>query len=717
VGILEAGARVATITGPGGMGKTRLATAVADRISPRFPDGIAYVELAAVSEPERVLPTVASAVGVKEAESRTLRDGLARVIGDHRVLLILDNLEQVIACAAELSALLRDCPALVLLSTSRAPLRISGEVEFPLRPLALPPVGMTPPLEDIETFPAVELFVERTRRARPGFRLSPENSSAVLQICRRLDGLPLALELAAARLRTLEPDMLLPRLEHALDVLTAGARDLPERQRTLRGTIDWSHSLLNPEEQRLFRSLGVFSGGWRQESIGPVCYGADEPDGLDAFESLVEQGLVRRLEGTGRFGMLETLREYAVERLAESGEEPLLRQRHAKHFRAFAAEVGESIMGIGQLDALARGDAEVHNLEDALAYYRASGTAGDASSVQAGLAICGSLWMYWHARGSHLKAHAWSRSFLDLTPAKDFPIERAGALITASIASATLGDLPRGVSESLEASSLADRLDPETLIRIALASGTSYLTSGDLTAARRWLEEAVHRSRALQQPWLLSISVTFLGILEMVSGELSRAAADFVEAIPIQRALGDHQGLGAALGGQAVLAVANGDPERALSLFGEALTTYHAMGDTSEEARILSEWAWQLLSMERSHEARERFAAAVRAYEEVGSVRGIGVALLGLAATHAAEGRPEQAMVIAAAAETFALQEGVVNAYTGRSPAPRYLDPCRVTLAESQLVRLEAEGRRLQVRDAVRYALIAQASELVPVTL
>jgi predicted ATPase len=221
VELLRSDVRMVTITGPGGTGKTRLAIAAANALLDSFPDGMAYVELAAVTEPAEVVPTIARALGVKEAETRSLAHGRTTIIGDRSVLLVLDNLEQVIDAAPELAALLRDCASLRMLCTSRAPLRLSAEVEYPLRPLALPRADETPPLEDLETYPAVELFLDRTRRARASFRLTSDNADAVLRICRRLDGLPLALELAAARLRTLEPDALLQRLEHALDVLTA----------------------------------------------------------------------------------------------------------------------------------------------------------------------------------------------------------------------------------------------------------------------------------------------------------------------------------------------------------------------------------------------------------------------------------------------------------------------------------------------------------------
>jgi predicted ATPase len=449
VGLIEADARMVTITGPGGTGKTRLAIAASTALADSFPDGMAYVELAAVADPAEVVPTIARSIGVKEAETRSLAHGLASIIGERAVLLVLDNLEQVIDAAPDLAALLGDCASLRMLCTSRGPLRVSAEVEYPLRPLALPPAGEPPPLEDLETYPAVELFLDRTRRARPGFRITAENADAVLRICRRLDGLPLALELAAARLRTLEPDGLLQRLEHALDVLTAGARDLPERQRTLRATIDWSHSLLGAEEQMLFRRLAVFAGGWTHDAVAHVCYDDADDRSIDAFESLVEKGLVRAIDGADRFGMLETIREYAAERLAESGEAETLRRRHATYYVAFAEEMNREFRGKGQLESMHRNDAESANTGEALAWLYDAGAAGDSDAVELGLRLCGELWMYWHVRGLHIRAHEWSRRFLDLADASVTPHARTRALITAAVASMTLGNPARSYPRKL----------------------------------------------------------------------------------------------------------------------------------------------------------------------------------------------------------------------------------------------------------------------------
>lgn len=715
-GLLTSDVRAVTVTGPGGTGKTRVAIAVADRLRNEFPAGLAFVSLAAVTDPIGVVPAIAAAVGVKEAETRSLTEGLTMVIGERRLLLVLDNLEQVIEAAPELASLLARCPALRILATSRAPLRIGAEIEYPLRPLALPPAGAAPPVNELERYPAVALFLERTRQARPDFRLTPENAEAVVQICRRLDGLPLALELAAARLRMLEPRALAERLEHALDVLTTGARDLPRRQRTLRATIDWSHSMLEPSEQRLFRCLAVFAGGWTYEAVEAVCYEDRAAPSLDELESLVDKALVQRQDGADRFVLLETIREFAREQLEEHGEVERTRQRHARYFLAMAEELDARFRGPEQVSAVQQGDQDEANLNEALVAFRdaahaeaASGAARDAA--EAAMHMCGHLWFYWHVRGLHISGREWARTFLDLSDG-EHTLGRARALRAAGLASWTLGDFPRAIAEFEEAVGIAERLEHAGEVASAtFCLGVSHLSSGAIESARSYLEEGVEMSRRIDAAWQLGMSLSLLGMLEAAVGKGDAARAALEEALAVQEANGDREGAGLALGGLAGLAAAAGDHEQALELHAQALASFAAVGDRPEEARIMDGMAWSELALDLSGDAREHFVASLRAYEEVGSVRGIGLALLGLAAAEAVEGRPRRAVRIAAAAEVFSEQEGIANDYAEGSPAPAYLAAAREDVPEDELAMLETEGRELSVREAVNYAV---EREVVP---
>ncbi|HEX9235047.1 MAG TPA: adenylate/guanylate cyclase domain-containing protein, partial [Actinomycetota bacterium] len=339
ISALLAETRLLTLTGPGGTGKTRLAMKVASDHVDRFSDGVFFADLSPIVDPALVPSVISQALVVRDEPGRDLLDTLADYLRDRHVLLVLDNVEQVIECALAVARLLDSAPRLTVLATSRVPFHVSGEREYQVPPLSVPDPRQASDLELITRSESVALFAERAAAVRSGFRVTTENAAAVAEIVARLDGLPLAIELAASRLNLLTPQALLARLTERLPLLTGGARDLPERQRTLRGTIEWSHELLQPELRRLFARLSVFSGGWTLESAEAVCGPGLELDVLEGSSTLVDASLVHRLEladGEPRFTMLETIREYAANQLSQSGEEPELRRRHAEHFRDLA---------------------------------------------------------------------------------------------------------------------------------------------------------------------------------------------------------------------------------------------------------------------------------------------------------------------------------------------------------------------------------------------
>ncbi|HEY6570295.1 MAG TPA: adenylate/guanylate cyclase domain-containing protein [Candidatus Limnocylindrales bacterium] len=394
--------RLLTLTGPGGTGKTRLSLALAGDCIERFPDGTWFVPLAPVTDPELVASAIAASIGLL-APQRPPIERVKEHLRERTALLVLDNFEQVVSGAPIVADLLRSAPRLTVIVSSRAPLRISGEQEFPVPPLALPPAGTT----DVETLlaaEAVRLFVERAMAVRPDFMLTPENGPHVAEVVRRLDGLPLAIELAAARIRLLSPAAMAQRLGDRLGLLSAGARDLPERQRTLRGAIDWSHELLEAEDRRLFARLGVFAGGGPLETAEAVCgiAGDEVPlDVLGGLERLAEQSLVRigdDLHGDVRFTMLETIREYALDKLAERGEADALRDRHADAFLAFATTsrpqaIDTTTAAAAHARLLDRLEDEHDNLRTALEHLTTAGDTGRASD------LVFVLWRFWQMRG------------------------------------------------------------------------------------------------------------------------------------------------------------------------------------------------------------------------------------------------------------------------------------------------------------------------------
>jgi len=401
---LNDGARLLTVTGYGGTGKTRFAIELFRRLAPEYAGGAAFVSLASVTEAAEVLPTIAAALDIAEAHGRSALDALCTVIGDRRMLLALDNLEQVLDAAGDLAALIARCPSLQVLATSRAPLKVGAESEFALPPLELPARNATS-IEELRQCPSVALLVQRAEKVKPGFALTATNATAIAAICHRLDGLPLALELAAARVRVLEPAALLKRLDHALDLLTSGDRDLPIRQRTLRATISWSYSLLDAREQQLLRRVSVFHEGWTLEGMEQVCYVEDERHrALDELESLVEKGLVRVVGSGERYSLLETIRAFASEQLHAGGETDATRNAHADYFVRFAAEVAAGIFGTTQLEAMRRGRDDNANTQAAVQWLTCHAQAGDPAALEKALLLCGNLDWFWHISALHFTA-------------------------------------------------------------------------------------------------------------------------------------------------------------------------------------------------------------------------------------------------------------------------------------------------------------------------
>ncbi len=673
--------RVVTITGPGGVGKTRLVTELGPRLLSESPDGAALVGFADVTEASDFLPALGAALDVKEAEERSVMDGIVTLVADRRVLLVLDNLEQIIAAAPDVAELVSRCPGLRIVATSRTPLRIAGECLYPLQPL---------PADD-----AVALFAARARAVNPAFR-TEEHRDAVTEICRRLDGLPLALELAAARLRLLGPEGLHDRLDHALDLLTTGARDSHERHQTLRATIDWSYSLLDEAERRVFRRLAVFAGGCTFEDAEAVT-GAET---LDELESLVDAALVR---ANGRLRMLQTIADFAREQLEASDDAVEVAGRHARRYAEVAREIRDAIEGTEQLAAVERGIREEENLGAALDTLLAAARAGDADSLERGLQMSGDLWMYWHIRGKNLTARDYAAAFLELV-GEDASPGRASALITAGLGSWMSGRYEESRAEWDEAYANAAAVGAERELCIAAFARALALMILDPVSGLAVAREAFERGRELGFAWGEGIGATVTGMLETVAGDDAAAAESFSRALDIQQRLGDWEGGGMSLGGLASLAVRRGDVAHALELYGRSLASFEACGDRGEEARILSEMAWTHLASGDTTLARRRFFDSVQAHTDIASVRGVGLSLVGLAAAAAVDGRYERAAQIAAAAEVLAEEEGIVVVYSDETPGRELVAQARAALSADELARATEIGRQLTLAKALELA-------------
>jgi predicted ATPase/class 3 adenylate cyclase len=638
---LLAGGRLLTVTGAGGTGKTRLSLQVAADLLEGERDGVWLVELARLSDPALVPQAVAASLGIREAfaaelraermlanprerglESNSPTQLLVEHVRSRQLMLILDNCEHLVeACAGLADALLRACPGIRLLATSREPLNVAGETTYRLPSLSLPPaVEGTGPAEapatalflsTIDQSEAVRLFVDRAVAARPSFALSEQNAPAVAQVCARLDGIPLAIELAAARVRALPVEKINERLDDRFQLLTGGSRTAPPRQQTLRALIDWSHELLAPPEQALLRRLSVFSGGWTLEAAEEVCGDSSISEVLDLLTSLVEKSLVQYedLGGEGRYRLLETVREYGREGLLEAGEADTLRRRHADWYVSLAEAAEPAMHGPDLLRWLERLDAEHDNLRAALEW------AADRCP-ESGLRLAGSLWAFWAIRGhmSEGREHlaralarpeaaaptlARARALAGASALACFQGDpaRSGALCEESLATARSVDSRRHIAASLMFLSLHhlfDRGDPlqgselaaesvavarehgePWLLAICLdCAGKAALWGGDLERAGEVLEESLSLFREAESGWLVAFPLIHLGYLAIYRGDLERATALCRESLALQDRLADRWGMALSLKVLAVAAVGQGQPERGLRLLAaaEALT-------------------------------------------------------------------------------------------------------------------------------------------------
>jgi non-specific serine/threonine protein kinase len=539
---LLAGGRLVTLTGPGGVGKTRLAVEVAVTAADRYAGGVTFVDLAPLREPELLLSTIARAVGTRETSGTSLSQTLATAFGTRPFLLVLDNLEHLLDATPAIASLLAASPNLTVLATSRAVLAIRGEQTYPVPPLETPVIEAA--CGDPDALPSVALFAERAAAARPGFRIDDQNRRAIVELCRRLDGLPLAIELAAARVKVLTPEALLARLEQRLPMLSGGPRDLPERQRTLRDAIAWSHDLLTVDEQTLFRSLGVFVGGWTFDDAEAICDPDAELGLLEGIESLVDKSIVQRSAGEPlRFRMLETVREFAIEQLLASGELATLRERHAAHFCALAERAETEFFGPREAFWLDRLETEVDNLRAAMTW-----SIEPEGDLELGLRIAGSLWWLWHTRVSLFEGLTWCERLLaqgeQVTAGT-----RAKALLTAGSYALFLPDLARSgefLEKGLAASHEAGDAHGEA--RAWLLFGILDLFSEDAARSDARIKEALARfQRSRNQGWEASC-LFFLGLNRLYREDSGEAIEWLQRALEVHSAAGFGSGITMTLG-------------------------------------------------------------------------------------------------------------------------------------------------------------------------
>ncbi len=690
--------RLLTLVGPGGTGKTRLGLQAAAELLDEFEGGVFFVALAPVADPGLVASTIAGALGVIETPERPLVESLKDYLRAREVLLVLDNFEQVVDAAPLVGELLAACPKLTVLATSRVALGVYGEREYAVPPLALPDPARLPSVEHLTQYEAVRLFIERAQAAKAGFEVTSENAPAVAEICVRLDGLPLAIELAAARVKILPPQAMLTRLANRLKLLRGGARDLPERQRTLRGAIDWSHDLLDEEERTLFRRLSVFAGGRTLEAVEEVCDPEGELDALEGVGSMVDKSLIRQeeTEGESRFVMLETIHEYAREKLEESGEAEEIKRSHAQYFLALAEEAEPELKGPDQTKWRDRLEREHDNLRAALSWSLESGEAETA------LRLAGALGLFWTTYGHGTEGLRWTEGALAIGDGN--PTARAKALRAAGILALDQGDPDRMTAFYEEELTLGRKAGDMKSIADSLV-GLTYAATyrGDPERAEALAEEAVAVSRELGDGWYIGISLTCLAAAKMHQGDRERTTALMEEALMLNREIGDKQGVAASLNNLGYNALSE-DPERAAALLEESLALSRELGAWTVYAGTMCSLGWARLLRGEHERAEKLLGESLALSRETGDKVLTAECLEGLAGLAGIREEAERAARLWGAAE--ALREATAplspDEQSLREP---YLEEARSRKDEASWTEAWDKGRAMSLDDAVAYAL------------
>ncbi|MGH3131550.1 MAG: ATP-binding protein, partial [Gaiellaceae bacterium] len=673
---------------------------------------VLFVDLAPIADPALVGSAIADALGVSESHDQPLVETLRARIGDDSMLLLLDNFEQVLEAAPLVAELLAHTPSLKVLATSQAALRVRGEHEYPVPPLSLPDPEQAADVAGLAGSAAVALFVERAQAVRPDFLLTEENAAQVAQICLRLDGLPLAIELAAARVKLLSPRAMLARLEKCLDLLTGGAVDLPARQQALRNTIDWSYNLLDETEQAMLAHLGVFVGGCSLEGAEGICgtpYGLGLGDVLDTIASLVDKSLLRQREGADgepRFAMLETIREYALGRLRESGELEELRRRHAERFLALAETAEPELVRAGQAAWLQRLDEENGNIRAALAW------SFEAGEVELGLRMAGALVRFWSTRGLMTEGRRWLTEAMERASGIEVRV-LAKAYYAAGYSALGQGDYVQAkpfFEESLVlAREVGDvRLEAASLQQLGFLVMTrgAYLEHAD-ERAKMLAEKSLELARDVGDKVTASGALNVLADRASARGEDTEAMKLFEEGLALRRELGDKRLVANSLLNLGRTELTRGEHKRATKLLEEGLTLARELRDTWSTSLALVNLGRIQLYEGGGDGAVGLFVEGLRLANERGDKRVASECLQGLAAASSVQGEAERAARLFGAAEAMLEGIGATPSLTERSIQERFQPPLRVQLGDEAFEAELAAGQDLEPEAAIELGLEA----------
>lgn len=701
---LLATTRLVTLTGVGGVGKTRLALQVGAELVGEYPDGVWLVDLASLADPALVPHAVAGALGIREQPGQSLQVVLVDVLQSRQLLLILDNCEHVVdACAHLVDSLLRQCPPLCVLATSREALDIGGEALWSVPPLSLPRTP-APAAELFDQSEAVRLFSERCRAAQADFVLTEHNAPAVAEVCRRLDGIPLALELAAARVRVLGVEQVAKRLGDQLRLLTGGSRMAAPRQQTLRGAIEWSYRLLSDQERLLFDRLSVFAGSFSLEAGEAVCTtdGLKADDVLDLLQRLVDKSLLLVTHApdvkSARFRMLETLRQYARERLAATDAADRVNTRHATFFAELVEEAGTDFHGPREVEYLKRLEQDVDNIRGALGWVleRKDGTTAFRFA-----------WMtwFWGPRGHWTEGRAWLERALALPTQDDALSARGAALFGAASLAWLQGDMPgaHGFAEACLAAALAAGDDLLVGRAQSLLAVLAWI-EGNYGVARPLVEQSLEFSRKARDRWNQSRSLELLGLAAVQEGDLTVARARLEESVRLAREAGGAHSLTIALNFLGDVARIQGADDQAEAAYSESLALNDAAGEVGTGSTSLHNLGYLAQARGDLARATSMFAESLARVRQRGEKRGVAECLVGFAGIARARGQPTVAAQLFGAAQTALASIGASVWTTYRPHYDRELGAVRSDLGEETFTANQATGRALSVEQAISLA-------------
>lgn len=703
--LLRKDVRVLTVTGPGGIGKTRLALQVATGMAAHFPGGIHFVALSSLSDPGLIASVIVQTLGIRQAGGQSPLEVLKQNLQESSapLLLLLDNFEHLVQAAPTVTELLAIAPNLKILVTSRAALRVYGEHEFPVPPLALPDPRSTSTLEILSQCPAVALFAQRAAATKPDFALTRENAAAIGEICVRLDGLPLAIELAAARIKVLSPVSMQARLASRLQLLTGGARDLPQRQQTLRAAMDWSYDLLAPAEQKLFERLSVFVGGCTLEGAEAVCdtKGDLGMDLLEGMASLVDKSLVQQVErekSESRFLMLETIREYALEKLVASGEQTLTRRAHAAYCLVLAEEGATEQCGTAATEWLERFALEHDNFRAALDWLT------ETKNADWGLRLGAALFRFWEM-GEYL-AEGRTRLCKLLNLEGDPSKARARALFAAGVLAGEQGDGATADALIRESLQTALQLGDKQGAAVSLnALAVQARERGDVAVACSLLEESLALWRTLKDQRASARALSNLANVVELQGDHARARSLYAECHSIFQELGDRTGVAWSINYQGDVARDQADFPGARALYEQSLAIFRELGDRWGIAATLADLG-SLAREEGDYSATySLYRESVKIFHELDHKRGIARLLECVAGAAAVQGEAERALRLAGAAAALRQNIGAPLKPVEQAKLEAGLHPARQALTIEAGTRAWLEGRALTVEKAIAEAL------------